>query len=144
MKKITFEQGQVFKVECPFLRASREDYDFFELSDPNYRPVKVLSWKPGSQWGGDGYDESYPEAHGMGFVIYTVIDTHQLPKPYRARVFYLRSWIDPDGRAFGKKDVKITTPQALHYKINKWKNRTYDVEIVDLNEADKKKMLEAA
>ena len=140
--KITFEQGQVFKVECPFLRTAHDDF----CSDPeiNRWPEKVLGWRPGNIWHEEGYGESYAEAHGMGYCVYTVIDTHKLPPPYRERVFYLRSWIDPDGRCFGKKDVKITTPQALHYKINKWKSRTYDVEIVELSEADKTRILEAA
>ena len=142
MRKITFEPGQVFKVECPFIRTTFTDYDLLE-ADPTKDPV-AIGWRPGVRWTGDGFHDDYPEAHGMGFVIYTVIDTHKLPKPYRARVFYLRSWIDPDGRAFGKKDIKMTTYQVLRHKIDKWKNRTYDVEIVDLTESDKQKLLEAA
>jgi len=146
MSQNIFKQGEIIKVECPFLRIAHDGYEAPDPSEPTYlyKPVKVMSWMPGTKWSDDGYGESYAECHGMGFVVYTIIDTHKLPKPYRERVFYLRSWIDPDDRAFGKKDVKITTPQALRYKINKWDSRTYDVEIVDLTEADKKRLLEVA
>jgi hypothetical protein len=132
-----FLKGEVFKAPCPFLRAMRyeTDWDTFEQKE-------ILSWKPGLKWENEFTGESFATAHGMGECVWTIVDTHKLPAPYKTRVFFIRTWIDPDGRSFGKKDLKVLAAHTLRHRINKWENKKYDVDIVDFTDADKRRLLE--
>lgn len=101
------EAGQIFEVDCPFIRAPYTDHD----EDGCHT---VLSWKPGVEWeivGPEG--EADMRAHGMGKVRYTVISVHKLPYPYPARVFFTRKWISPDGREFGARKLHVMTVEAF-------------------------------
>ena len=77
------------------------------------------TWYPGYQenpWGGG------LEANGVGKVQYAVISRHK-PGRYPTRIFYTRTWIDPDGRTFGKSGLRMCT-------VNKF-NRLCAIDIKD-------------
>ena len=134
------EAGKTFNVKCPFVRSiySGRDID---------GPFSVLSWKPGIEWEPVGPDSSIPIAHGEGSGIYHIVDVHALPRPYPARVFYKRSWVDPDGQAFGKGALRITTVGAFRRRINGFRWPGFDdqeYELVEFTTEDKERLLKAA
>lgn len=97
-----YKQGDVFAVDAMFCRTL---HSFYDGSGDN----EFLSWKPGFEFEARTCAElePYPVFHGWGKVVYTVISYHKLPKPYPARVFYTRKFVDPDGKEFGKNGLKI-------------------------------------
>ena len=95
------ELGTVFKVPYPFVLTIGSALDD---EGPSYFP----SWKPGTE-----EREVYPDSsemvyHGIGSMVLTVVATFKPPK-WPTRVFYTRSWTDPQGRTFGKNNLRITT-----------------------------------
>lgn len=95
------EPGTEFKMPYPFVMAS--GYTIGEEG-----PVNFPSWKPGiieEETREGGSEILY---HGVGAVVLTVVDTFK-PKGWPTRVFYTRKWIDPQGRAFGKDKLRVTT-----------------------------------
>ena len=101
--------GTVFEVAYPFVREAYSEFDGEEYSE---RPT----WRPGCRY--EEYQSGYQEldtkavADGMGKQILTVVDIHK-PGKYPTRVFYTSTWISPDGKAFGKGKLKITTVSAF-------------------------------
>jgi len=89
-------------IDYPFVRTEKEFFDGKDLQ-------KVKCWRPGIDWEVDDYGDGSPWAEKLGKMVLTEIDSHKLPKPYPERVFYLREWIDPDGRRFGKRNLRIIT-----------------------------------
>ena len=77
----------------------------------------AMSWRPGTV---EPKTHEYPEhcaehyrvAHGEGHMLLRLIQQVALPKPYRARVFYVRQWRDPDGKEFGKRLLRLCTVQV--------------------------------
>lgn len=136
-------KGQTYTLEHPFVRST-----YFEQDEDG--GGNVISWKPGVIYeyedDGSGYRGQHVcFAHGVGSVHYTVVDLHKLPHPYPARVFYTRKWTDPDGRMFGKNKLLMTTLPALKRRVNETGLVRHKVEdVVDLSDADKRKLLEAA
>lgn len=65
-------------------------------------------WSPGctfertSEYDGDWF------ADGEGKMILTVISRHKPSDKHQERVFYYRSWVDPDGVEFGKNILRVT------------------------------------
>ena len=105
------EAGRAYEVECPFVRST---YTHFDEDGAEERP----SWKPGVDWEMCAPDDSEAVADGIGSVLYTVVSVHQLPKPYAARVFFVREWIDPDGKRFGKRTLRIMGITAFRRRLN--------------------------
>lgn len=101
------EKGAVFKVKYPFVRATYTEFD----EDGG---CEVETWNPGIR------NEPLPPygedveivCDGFGEQILTVIDVHK-PGKYPTRVFYTASYITPEGKAFGKGKLRITTVDAL-------------------------------
>ena len=102
--------GTSYQVSYPFVLSSHTKVDF---DDPEPHGWKVPSWKPGTE-----HRFVYPDTeemvyHGQGFMVLTVVDTFK-PGKYPTRVFYTRSWIDPQGHTFGKTKLRMTT--VSHFK----------------------------
>lgn len=86
-------------------------------------PCEVASWRPGVDRvlvPPDGGDEV--RYHGEGFMVLTVVSVHK-PGKYPPRVFYTRKWIDPQGKEFGKNNLRVTSQgnfrrliQGYHYR----------------------------
>lgn len=100
--------GAVFSGPYPFLRGTTELWDVDG-------PCKVKTWIPGHEYKMVSADDADAVADGVGRVIYTVVSTHK-PAHYPERVFFVRQWEDPDGKRFGKKNLRImTTPTFRRY-----------------------------
>jgi hypothetical protein len=135
-----FTAGESFTVECPFLRTA---YEAAEFTDGRLVDKIELGWRPGANFESDGCGETWAYSHGIGQAVYKIIDIHKLPFPHKTRVFYIRTWIDPDGKPLGKKTVQILTPNALRERINKARDRSFDLEIVEFSDADAKRLVAA-
>jgi hypothetical protein len=103
--------GDVFRVKYPFVRAEYEEHDADEYG---LSVTTVKSWKPGVEFIACGYygDDTEAVCDAEGEMVLTVIDVHK-PGRFPARVFFTRSWVDPDGKAFGKGALRITTVPAF-------------------------------
>ena len=132
------EIGKEYRVACPFVRSVYTSYN-------EDGPSSILSWRPGvifeavGPWG----DSSAPMAHGEGTAVYRVVDIHKLPTPYPARVFFIRTWVSPDGNAFGLRKLRITTLDAFRRRIAGYRSTACDDPYIveDLDEAAKADLL---
>lgn len=118
----TIEIGDTYNVPFPMVR-------FTESHETFGGQVTVHEgWRPGVEW--DSTDEGGREAwaDAKGSMVLTVIDRHKLPGKYAERVFYLRHWIDPEGREFGIKKLRITTVQNFR---NLARGYRYEYELSD-------------
>lgn len=95
------EPGTIFKVKYPFTLAHG-----FKIEEDG--PVDFPSWKPGTEEIPVQPDTSETVYHGVGSMVLTVVATFKPPK-WPTRIFYTRQWIDPQGRTFGKNNLRITT-----------------------------------
>ncbi len=103
--------GKTYRVSCPFYREKYMDAEGYE------RP----SWRPGVVWEIEGpEDYCHPRAHGMGWVEYRVVAISELPKPYPARVFFLRKWVSPAGTRFGHGKLRIMTMGAFKRRLQSY------------------------
>ena len=94
-------------VEYPFVQ---EEVTLFDEDGPH----TIQGWRPGVSFEpDDGTEDGAGWADGIGKMVLSEIDSHKLPRPYPERVFYLREWIDPKGRRFGKRNLRVTTRAAF-------------------------------
>lgn len=103
--------GIVFEVDpFPFVRHTASVPD----ADGEFEDVEC--WKPGTRYetrlGGYGEPDTYTVADGVGALRLTVVSVHT-PPGFPQRVFYLRTWRDPDGKTFGRRRLLMTTTQAF-------------------------------
>jgi hypothetical protein len=98
--------GAVFNVSFPFVRDTWMAHDFDEDGAGSR---EVQTWKPGTRFEARGREGEYTEcfADGMGVMVLTVVSVHK-PGKYRPRVFYVRRWIDPDGKEFGVRKLRMS------------------------------------
>lgn len=92
------------KVAYPFARCT------VELWDGENGTTIFDSWKPGTRPVPCGPDDSEDVADGMGWMNLQEVSRHK-PGKYPERVFYVRTFTDPDGRTFGKTKLRMTTAQ---------------------------------
>ena len=110
--KDTLIPGATYHVPYPFVRDTYEAWDYDEAQVSTTVPC----WKPGVRATGtqNTYGDAYAfEADGEGTQVLTLISRHHPGKPYRERVFYTQSWVDPHGKAFGKGTLRMTTLQRF-------------------------------
>lgn len=92
------------EVKFPFVRCKVELWDGKE-------GVQVVdSWRPGTRGVLVYPDSSEDVADGIGTMSLTEVSRHK-PGRYPERVFYVRTFTDPDGRTFGKTKLRMTTAQ---------------------------------
>lgn len=111
------QPGDFFRAEWPFERddvAIRENREWREENakaialaggDP-FLIALAWEWKPGTR------TESEPgtmwtECDAMGHAEFLVVAVCEMPGRYQDRVFYKRTLIDPDGKRWGGKDLKV-------------------------------------
>ena len=76
-------------------------------------PYQTKSWRPGVCYVQQcPYGDPAASADGVGWMVLHVVSVHK-PGKYPERVFFIRTWIDPDGQAFGKTKLRMTTTQAF-------------------------------
>jgi hypothetical protein len=111
MSKREIIEGRAYELDYPFVRSTYEGYD-------EDGPLSTPSWKPGTESFACAPDDCEDVADAVGRVIYTVVSVHRLPKPYASRVFFVREWINPDGKRFGKKQLRILGISAFSSRLN--------------------------
>lgn len=120
-KPIPPEAGDVFEVPYPFVR---DEYTQAEYDPDGAHLAKPSpTWKPGIRHELRGYEGGYDIAlaDGQGAQLLTVVSRHK-PGKYPERVFYTRKWRDPDGKEFGKPELRITSMVAWRAKISGYRH----------------------
>lgn len=113
-----FYCGQELSAEYPFVRTT---YDDMSECDADNGPVEKPTWKPGVNFESNGFDGTDACADAKGQVVYTVIAVFK-PGSYPERVFYTRAWIDPDGKRFGKGNLRMTTKQNFRVMLRGYRH----------------------
>lgn len=93
----------------------RAPYPFFRVLGTNWKDVmgpEIMCWRPGTRAEHCAPDDVESVADGLGLIVLTEVSRHK-PGKYPERVFYVRQWIDPEGKQFGKTDLRMTTAQAF-------------------------------
>ena len=103
-------EGEEFKFPYPFIRTTYESWDGEGMS---ISP----SWAPGTKQEQCAPDDFDTVADAMGFQVVKIISTHRPSKQYPERVFYVRTFINPDGVTFGDKKLRIKTVSAFQRLI---------------------------
>lgn len=106
--------GAVIVIVHPFVK---EKYSGLDEDGPYER----MSWRPGIRTEFVGPETTDTLADGVGAQIITIISNHK-PGKYPARVFFTRSWRDPDGHQFGKTKLRMTTAGALRSICNGYRH----------------------
>lgn len=102
---VDYAEGQVIEVPYPFIW---EDYHGLDADGP----FTKKSWQPGVHNVMVYPDECEAVADGLGAQILTVVSVHK-PGRFPARVFFTRTWRDPDGKKFGKGKCRVMTVEAF-------------------------------
>lgn len=76
------------------------------------------TWMPGVRYKVDicphtGLEHETRLADGIGSVILEEVARCPLPGRYDERVFYRRRWRDPDGKEFGKRELRVATARSF-------------------------------
>jgi len=111
------KSGDVFNVSYPFV------LEEVELLDTD-GPCTTKSWRPGVEYVATGpYGDSFePFADKMGVMRLTVVSVHK-PGKYPARVFFVRQWIDPNGKLFGKTKLRMTTATVFARRARGYRDK---------------------
>lgn len=122
-KSPAFTCGQECRAPYPFIRTT---YD--ELPDAEGELTTQPTWKPGVEHELTApYGDTLTYADAMGEVAFTVVAVFK-PGKYPERVFYVRNWIDPDGKRFGRNNLRMATMQNFRVLI---KGYRHDFEMSD-------------
>lgn len=115
-----FVCGQEHRAPYPFVRTTWEapPEDPCEMDAP---PNMQTSWRPGVEHENLSQYSEWTYAEGMGEVVFTVVAVFK-PGSYPERVFYLRNWITPDGKRFGKNNLRMTTTQNFRQLIKGYRH----------------------
>lgn len=121
------EAGKEYRATFPFVRTTYEAMpdDLVGCGLPVERPT----WRPGCEHETSNTGDTWSFAHADGEVAYSVVATFK-PDKYPTRVFYLRSWIDPDGKRFGKNNLRITTTQNFRHLLKGYRH-DYEIEEIE-------------
>lgn len=98
-------EGEVFDVVYPFVRDTYNEPDF-DTEGGGYN--EVPTWKPGVRFEERSAGAVESCADALGTMRLTVVSVHK-PGRFPTRVFYTRAWVNPDGKAFGKSKLRVTT-----------------------------------
>lgn len=117
MKTTPIVAGAVFDVApFPFVRHKAN------LPDDEGEYVEVDCWKPGVRMEDRfGQYDAWQDAvaDGIGSLRLTVVSVHT-PPGFPQRVFFLRTWTDPDGKAFGRRRLMVTIVAAFRRRAEKY------------------------
>ena len=113
MKTTPIKAGQVHEVRpFPFVRHVAS-----VLNPENDEYEDVDCWKPGTKAEMVPPDSSQLIAEGQGAMRLTVVGVYT-PPGFPTRVFYLRQWIDPAGKEFGRRALKVCVASAFRRRAN--------------------------
>ena len=112
------EVGKAYEVRYPFVRCTFTNFD-------EDGPFDDEGWRPGFEFSANKSEEGAdPAADKWGKVFYSVIDVHK-PGKFPTRVFYTRSWEDPDGRRFGKGTLRMVTLEKFNRMLKGMRQGLY-------------------
>lgn len=103
------EAGKTYEVWFPFYRTT--------WFPPDVDAQEVETWAPG--WRMEGRDIGYGEAafdekwDGDGALLIELVSLHKPGKSYAERAFYVRQWRDPNGKIFGKRNLRCISSRAI-------------------------------
>lgn len=75
-------------------------------------PGCKIGWRPGTRFEQTAVDDGEYVWDGQGEIRLRVIGIYR-PGKYPTRVFFVRQWADPEGRVFGKTNLRMTTLGAF-------------------------------
>jgi hypothetical protein len=131
VKVSEIEIGKTYEVAFPFVR---DTYDAYDADSEGVSAYKAPTWRPGVDYEMCAPDDTEAVADGVGKMLLSVVSVHHLPKPYAARVFFVREWINPDGKRFGKKQLRIMGGAAFIHRASgywlEYRMRELDTEAV--------------
>lgn len=109
-------EGQTYEVWYPFKRETYQPPPVLEnpgawISKYIDQPA-VQTWAPGWESEAWEYGQTY-NWHGNGAMILTVVSLHKPGPTYPERAFYTRQWRDPDGKVFGRTNLRVISSRAL-------------------------------
>ena len=120
----TIKPGSVFRVPYPMRRGT------FYLFDPQEGCSEdTETWIPGTREIDVYPDDSELVADAMGTMVVTVVSLHR-PGTFTTRVFFVRTWIDPAGKPFGKKKLRIKGLAAFRRDLAGYRHE-YRLEAAD-------------
>lgn len=105
MPAVEYKTGDRFEFVYPF---ARDTYRAVDEDEDGSGYADVPTWKVGVRHADKGEGDIESIADGLGRCVVTVVSTHK-PGKYPTRVFFTRTWIAPDGKAFGKTKCRMTT-----------------------------------
>ncbi len=116
-------ENAVIEVTYPFIRTTYDSYDELEGTH-----AKLPTWQAGV--GGmdfNGYSGTFRAfgANAEGQMILTIVSIHK-PGKYPERIFYTRQYRDPDGKIYGKTNLKIMATRSLK-RYFKWFGEPYEI-----------------
>lgn len=103
MKRTPMEMSTT-SVPFPFVRCK------VDIHDGAGGTMTVDSWRPGTREIYVYPDDFEGIADGIGTMNLSEVSRHK-PGRYPERVFYVRTFTDPEGRTFGKTHLRMTTAQ---------------------------------
>lgn len=110
--KPRFAAGQTWRKAAMFLQ---DDVEVYSEIVGGMRKIK--SWRPGIRWVQVAPDDHEPDCDGDGYEVREIAAVVNIPDE-TPRILYRRHWVDPDGKAFGKRKMQMTTPSAFSAWIN--------------------------
>lgn len=119
--------GDVFTVTYPFMRDSFSMPDF---DGESFTEVVLPTWKPGCDYRPCAPDDTEGFCHAEGKMELTVVEVFK-PGKYPTRVFFTRQWIGPDGKKFGKANLRIMTLPAFKRRAAGWFADPYVIDAED-------------
>lgn len=126
MSLTEFYCGSEHRAPYPFVRTQWEappEDPCEEGGAPNMQET----WRPGVEHDNIDQYSTMTFADGMGEVVFTVIGVFK-PGSFPTRVFFVRQWIDPEGKRFGSGKLRVTTQQHFRQLI---KGYRHDFEMSD-------------
>lgn len=106
-KRRGYSAGQRWQKMQPFIQ---EDVEVHSKIHDKF--VTVKSWRPGVRHIQVGPGDFDADLDGEGFEVREIAAVVAIPGEV-SRILYRKSWIDPTGKAFGKRKMHMTTPQAF-------------------------------
>ena len=80
----------------------------------------IASWKPGVDYETDRHHRDRAACDGWGQIILTEVATFK-PGRYPERIFYTRRWRAPDGKEFGKPELRVATVKKFKRLCDGWR-----------------------
>lgn len=137
MSKIDIKPGDFFRPEWPFRRdenAIKNNAEARQSRKSVPQPPadcpwpdgpeiwQEWEWKPGATIEGGYHDGgTWSQCDAMGHAEFLVVQLCELPGRYQDRVFYKRTLIDPDGKRWGGKDLRVATLGRFQKWIGGWR-----------------------